>query len=118
MRKFQPSEHNEQVALVRKLRSLGYFVAAVPNGGKRDVREASRMKQEGVVAGVPDLFVLLDGGRIIWIELKTRKGGRVSEAQHAIHAEFEERGQVVIVGKGAKDAFDQFFELLGPELTR
>ena len=51
-------------------------------------------------------------GRIIWIELKTRKGGRVSEAQHAIHAEFEERGQVVIVGKGAKDAFDQFVELL------
>ena len=110
--KHKASEHNEQVALVRKLRSLGYFVAAVPNGGKRDVREASRMKQEGVVAGVPDLFVLLDGGRIIWIELKTRKGGRVSAVQHAVHEEFESRGQTVIVGKGAKDAFDQFTSIL------
>jgi len=115
--KHKASEHNEQVALVRKLRAMGYFVAAVPNGGKRDVREATRMKQEGVVAGVPDLFVLLDGGRIIWIELKTRKGSRVSDAQHVIHAEFESRGQTVIVGKGAKDAFDQFIALLGPELT-
>ena len=44
--KHKASEHNEQVALVRKLRTMGYFVAAVPNGGKRDVREATRMKQE------------------------------------------------------------------------
>lgn len=109
--KHKASEHNEQVALVTKLRREGFFVASVPNGGKRDVREAKRLKDEGAMAGIPDLFVVLPGGRMVWIELKTRKGGRVSEAQKEVHARLETLGHVVILGKGAKDAWDQFIEV-------
>lgn len=114
-RKFQPSEHSEQCALVNKLRAEGYFVAAIPNGGKRDAREAKRLKDEGVTSGVPDLFVVLDCGKIIWIELKVRKGGKVSESQKEVHAKFVSLGHVVIIAKGAKDAYDQFHSsILGP----
>jgi len=105
--KHKASEHNEQVALVRKLRGLGYFVLAIPNGGKRDAREAKRLKDEGVMAGIPDLLLVLPDGRSFWIELKTRKGGRVSEVQNQIHADLEELGHDVIVAKGAKDAWEQ-----------
>ncbi len=66
---------------------------AVPNGGKRDIRTASILKSMGVRSGVPDLVLILDKGRTIWIELKAPKseefnftgknkaGGRLSETQ-------------------------------------
>lgn len=109
--KHKASEHNEQVALVAKLRREELFVFAIPNGGKRDVREAKRMKDEGVTAGIPDLCVIFKGASI-WIELKTRKGGRVSDVQRHIHARIEDNGQTVILAKGAKDAYDQLQNIL------
>ena len=47
---------------------------AVPNGGKRNAREAARMKMMGVRPGVPDLCLLFPGGRTIFLELKAPKG--------------------------------------------
>lgn len=76
------------------------------------MREAAMLKREGVVAGVPDIFVLLEGGKIVWIEMKKRKGGRLSDAQKTVHAAFAELGHDVIVGLGAKDAFDRFKKLI------
>ena len=49
---------------------------AVPNGGKRDARTASKLKEEGVVAGVSDLILLVPNrfyGALL-IEMKTTKG--------------------------------------------
>lgn len=43
---------------------------AVPNGGKRNVREASRMKAQGVRAGVSDLLVFWPPGMVAMVELK------------------------------------------------
>ena len=61
------SEHSQQVALFawaalnfrhdERLRLL----FAVPNGGERNKIVASRMKAEGVRAGVPDLFLPVPG---------------------------------------------------------
>ncbi len=47
----------------------------IPNGGKRDRREASRLKLEGVKAGVPDLClpVARGGYHGLYIELKAGK---------------------------------------------
>ena len=55
----------------------------VPNGGSRDVREARRMKGQGVKAGVPDICLPAARGGYhgLYIELKRPRGGRVSEAQ-------------------------------------
>ena len=102
-----PDERDEQVSLVNELRSNGFFVFAVPNGGKRDLVTAKRLKDEGATAGIPDLQIVLDGGRVIWIELKKRKGGRVSPAQKEIHERLISLGHTVIIGYGAKDAMEK-----------
>lgn len=68
------------------LRGLLYHV---PNGGKRDKREAAIMKAKGVVAGIPDL-VFHYKARTYFFELKDPNGkGKVSDAQTRIHAALE-----------------------------
>lgn len=113
-----PSEHDEQKALVKKLRSAGLFVFAVPNGGLRDAITAKRLKDEGATSGIPDLQIILDGGRVAWVEMKRRKGGTVSPAQKAVHERLESMGHVVVVGMGAKDAWDKILalDIAGPVL--
>jgi len=51
----------------------------VPNGEKRSLATAQRLKRMGVSPGVPDI-IILHAGRTIWIELKSRKG-KLSETQ-------------------------------------
>ena len=55
-------------------------IYAVPNGGSRNVREAQRLKAEGVLAGVADLVVLLPQGKSLYIEMKV-KGNRQTDNQ-------------------------------------
>ena len=81
-------EHRIQCACVRWF-SLQYprlkgRLFAVPNGGRRDVITAAKLKSEGVVAGVADLILLKsnhDYGALL-IEMKTMKG-RQSDSQKA-----------------------------------
>ena len=46
------------------------------NGGKRNLREAARLKKAGVVAGVADLLLLVPSKEhhMLCIEIKTRIG--------------------------------------------
>lgn len=48
---------------------------AVPNGGKRNAKEAARLKSQGVKAGVSDVFLAYpaDGKHGLFIELKKPK---------------------------------------------
>jgi hypothetical protein len=54
--------------------------AHVPNGGKRSPIEAGIFSTLGVKPGVPDIFIALPGGRVIWVEVKAADG-RLSPAQ-------------------------------------
>jgi len=61
---------------------------AIPNGGKRNAREAARMKAQGVKAGVSDIHLPIACGEFIglWIELKKpivkgQSKPRLSDAQ-------------------------------------
>lgn len=84
-----PLESQEQKALfnwaffIKRKHPEIDLLFAIPNGGRRDQVEARHLKEQGVKAGVPDLFLPVARG--IWhglfIELKRQKGGRVSEAQ-------------------------------------
>jgi hypothetical protein len=63
----------------------------IPNGGARHPAVAAKLKQEGVMAGVADLCVLLPEGKIIWVEVKRPKG-RQNKAQQKFQALCEEFG--------------------------
>ena len=100
-----PSEHEEQRAFISWWRKSfdGVWIYAVPNGGGRGIREAGRLKAEGVSAGVPDLVA---PALALYIEFKKQKGGSVSKEQKQWHAHLRECGYAVIVPKGASEAVD------------
>ena len=78
---------------------------AIGNGGKRNVIEATRMKREGVKAGVSDIFlpVARGGYHGLYIELKV-KGGRVSVDQQWWIAETTKQGYLAKVCYGWAEA--------------
>jgi hypothetical protein len=87
----------------------------IPNGGERRKSEAARMKAEGVKAGVPDLF--LPVARVtyhgLFIEMKRRKGGRVSDEQREWIGNLLANGYAVEVCRGweeAKDAIENYLD--------
>lgn len=49
-----------------------------------------------LMRGMPDRMVLLPGGRIIWVELKTDTG-HLEPIQQVRHRELEKAGQIVKV---------------------
>ena len=61
-----------------------YRAFAIPNGGKRNAREAGRLRAEGVKPGVSDLLLPLrrHGYAGLWIELKA-PGQRPTELQQS-----------------------------------
>lgn len=122
-------EHREQVALFNWIRRHEGTIPAlrwcfaVPNGGKRGMLTAKKLKAEGVRAGVPDLLLPLPkfyprsdprrpggqafGEHIIahgcWIEMKTA-AGRVSPEQRDWHAYLTRVGYAVHVCYSASEA--------------
>ena len=54
-----------------------------PNGGSRNAVEARHLKEQGVKAGIPDIFlpVAKNGWHGLYIELKRKVGGVVSPEQ-------------------------------------
>jgi hypothetical protein len=81
-----------QAAIVSYVRLVAPQVLcfAVPNGGRRDVREAARMKWTGTLAGVHDLILIEEPGLAYLMEIKA-PDGVLSEAQKAFHAECSRR---------------------------
>jgi len=83
------------------------LIFAIPNGEKRAITVAKRLKAEGVVRGIPDLFIPQWN---LWVEMKRVSGGRLSPEQKAMIGYLEGVGHKVIVGKGAADASKQILE--------
>jgi hypothetical protein len=77
------------------------LIFAIPNGEYRAMTTAKKLRAEGVVPGIPDLQV---PEWKVWIEMKRKEGGSISEDQKRIHKYLEGIGHTVIVGYGAEDA--------------
>lgn len=112
-----PTEHWEQVQLFRWAESRPELAVmyAIPNGGHRDIRVAARLKEEGVKAGVPDICIpIARGGKHgLYIELKRRKGGRVSSEQIRWIEALMREGYACAVCCGwraAKDEIERYLE--------
>jgi hypothetical protein len=104
---------------------------SVPNGGKRNAREAALLKAEGVQAGVPDWLCFVasmteeppcdDPPSFLWhglaIEFKSPSGkGKVSPAQQEWHERLRDQGWLVEVCTTAEEAWRLTMEYLHFEL--
>jgi hypothetical protein len=105
------SESNEQIALMdwakveaKKTPALS-LLYHVPNGGKRHVSVAIKLKKEGVKAGVPDLCLPVPMGCYhgLYIELKALDGRLTGEQGKWLDA-LTEQGYFATVAFGAIDA--------------
>jgi len=88
-----------------------HWMMHIPLGGKRNPREAARLKAQGVKAGVSDILLPLpmDGYHGLWLELKRRKqdgASKVSQKQAAFLKDMETAGYKVAVCYGASEAID------------
>lgn len=81
---------------------------AIPNGGRRDAITGARLKAEGVLAGVPDIFLAVPahGYAGLYIELKRRNGGRVSPAQKLVMQRLRSHGYACTVCHGCEAAIN------------
>lgn len=103
-----PTEDEEQKALFEW---AAYYpelrlMHAIPNGGKRNIQTAVKLKATGVKAGVPDIFLpkAVGGFHGLYIELKRQVGGRVSEEQKQWLEALSNEGYVTAVCKGFAEA--------------
>jgi len=71
-------EHRLQCTCVRWFRlqypRLIWNLFSIPNGGHRNIRVAQKLKKEGVVSGVSDLFLAIPSGNSagLFLELKIK----------------------------------------------
>lgn len=120
-----PSEHAEQVAVVKWLRAThpDALFYAVPNGGFRFRRTAILLALEGVVSGVPDLCIAepRNGFHGLYIEMKRVKDGRVSKTQAEFGEALIKRGYCFKICFGAEDAIatiKEYFHVSKPARVR
>ena len=89
------SEHMIQAQFVSWFRRTfkGVLIFAIPNGGARSAATGAKLKVEGVVSGIPDLYV---PSWKLWIEMK-KPGEKPSKNQKEIINYLEEIGDTVRV---------------------
>ena len=80
----------------------------IPNGGSRNPIEARHLKEQGVKAGIPDIFLpcARGGWHGLYIEMKRRKGCRVSVEQKKMILALRDQGYRVEVCEGWEQARD------------
>ena len=102
----ETSEHLEQARVIMWFRQTypDTLIFAIPNGGLRSKSSALKLKVEGVVPGIPDLFI---PSWRVWVEMKKVKGGVLSKEQQIMIKYLQSVNYYVIVGHGAEDAINQ-----------
>lgn len=93
------SEHKIQTLIVQFLDMYlppPFLIYAIPNGGKRDIGTAVKLKNEGVKSGIPDLHVPIGrkGFLSLYVECKTDKGS-LTKKQLEKHAQLTALGNLV-----------------------
>jgi len=120
VKKIKHQESDEQISLFQwsKLAQGKYpelsLLHAIPNGGKRNIREATRLKKEGALSGVSDVFLPVAKGGFhgLYIELKV-KGGKASDNQKWWIAETTKQGYLAVICYGwieAKGVIEEYLE--------
>lgn len=116
-----PTEAQEQEALFRwaaysraKYPELA-LLYHIPNEGQRSPLTGYRLKLQGLQPGVPDICLPVPSVHYtaLYIELKRREGGRVSEAQAGWIAALNRVGCRAVVCRGWDEARAEIERYLG-----
>lgn len=107
------SEHAHQAALFQwaaiegKQRPILNLLFAIPNGGLRSYITAARLKEEGVKAGVPDIFFPVARGDYhgLFIEMKYGRNKQTAE-QRAWEKELRQGGYACALCRNWSDAVE------------
>ena len=85
------------------------MIFAFPNGYRRQVYESVNLKKQGVNSSVPDIFVDVPSGNYhgLRIEMKAKKGGRVSEQQQNFIDRYSKLGYKAVICYGADEAIKE-----------
>ena len=105
------TEHAEQAQFVALVRNLTRTIPELRwlhsslNGVRLTGAQAMRYKREGMVAGIPDLFLPFPVGQYhgLFLEMKTRRG-RVSQIQDECITYLRSVGYAVAVCRGWEEA--------------
>lgn len=108
-------EGQEQAALMTELRirmpEVADLIYHVPNGGHRLKSVAAKLKQQGVVAGIPDLVLTMARGGFfgLYIEFKATppNDAAISPSQHERIRKLNDQGYLAVVCRGHFDAMEQ-----------
>ena len=115
-----PTEAQEQTALFQWAAMMSGRIPELrlmhhcPNGGSRNARESHNLRLQGVKTGIPDIFLPCARGpwHGLYIEMKRRKGGRVSVDQQRMILALRAHGYKVEVCRGWEEAMDTICEYL------
>ena len=109
-------EHLEQVAFINWFNGVEQFkdliIFSIPNGGKRGIKTAIKLKKEGSKSGIADLQILLPNGKTVFVEMKKEKGGKLSNSQLEFIDKAQSLGHTVLIGNGCNEASKKFIEFL------
>ena len=84
----------------------------VPNEGKRSISYHAKMKKMGLRSGCPDIIIEYPQGRVLYIELKTKKG-RLSDNQKLWAVQSKALGTPHFVVKGGlTECLDQIKQII------
>jgi hypothetical protein len=106
-RKQKMNEHQTQVAVITwfRMQYPKLIMFAIPNGGVRNIVTAVKLKSEGVLAGVADLFLMKANTKYhgLFIEMKAPKG-KVSDQQKYFIEQAKAQGYAACVCFGFDEA--------------
>jgi hypothetical protein len=123
--KMKNLESIEQQALIKwaELQSVHYpqlkLLYHIPNGGKRNITTATRLKREGVKSGVPDLCLPVARFNYngMYIEMKAKKG-KTTENQDLWIEALRNQGYYVVIAYGWEEAKNEILKYLGVTYER
>lgn len=103
-------EHLAQSLLIKWFRLQYPLMAkclwAIPNGGARHIGTALKLKAEGVMPGVSDLFLMIpnNGHHGLFLEMKKEKGAKLQQNQLEFLNLAESMGYAAEVAYGFEEA--------------
>ena len=104
------SEYDEQKIFVKWLRDNKIKCSSSGNGfslnTKDNVMYMAKLKASGLSVGFPDLEVFIGNGKSLYVEMKRKNGGVVSEAQKKWIDWLNNNGYSAKICKGADEAIE------------